>query len=117
MAISIVKTDPRGAYRMVAECDLYLDQTMTKVITVKDGDSVPKEAAFVLAGKGGTIPARYKALVEGLETAAVDKTKPKAEPAPEPPKPLPQVPLEPEAEVAPEAPPTPEPKPAKSKKQ
>lgn len=119
MAISIVKTDSRGAYRMVAECDLYLDQTMTKVITVKDGDSVPKEAAFVLAGKGGTIPARYKALVEGLETAEVDKAKPKAEPAPEPAKPLPQVPLEPEAEVAPEpeAQPAPEPKPAKSKKQ
>lgn len=87
MGISIIKHDSRGAYRLVAEHDLYLDQAMTKVIVVKVGEDVPKEAAFVLTGKGGTIPPRYVKLLEKLE-AKVEET----ESVPAAPEPLPPAP-------------------------
>jgi len=70
MAITITKADPHGAYRMIAEHDLYLDESGTKVIVVKDGEEVPKEAATVLAGKGGTIPARYADMLKALDAPA-----------------------------------------------
>lgn len=67
MALSIIKTDSRGAYRMVAEHDLYLDGSMAKIIVVKEGEEVPAEAAFVLAGKGGTVPVRYAEMLKALD--------------------------------------------------
>ena len=70
MGLSIVKTDSRGAYRMVAQEDLYLDESMTKVIVVKHGEEVPKEAAFVLAGRGGTIPVKYAEMLKALDAPA-----------------------------------------------
>jgi len=74
MALSIVKTDARGAYRMVAEEDLYLDESQTKIIVVKKGEEVPKEAAFVLAGKGGTIPVKYAEMLKTLDAPAEVKS-------------------------------------------
>lgn len=79
MALSIIKSDQRGAYRLIAEHDLYLDESQTRVIVVKDGEEVPKEAAFVLAGKGGTIPARYADLLKQLEVKDEVKAEVKAE--------------------------------------
>lgn len=70
MALSIIRTDQRGAYRMIAEEDLYLDESMTRIIVVKSGDKVPKDAAFVLAGKGGTIPTRYADMLKTLDAPA-----------------------------------------------
>ena len=67
MGLTIVKTDARGAYRMIAEEDLYLNEDQTKVIVVKRGEEVPKEAAFVLAGRGGTIPVRYAEMLKTLD--------------------------------------------------
>lgn len=100
MAVSIIKSDSRGAYRLVAQEDLYLDESQSRVIVVKQGEEVPKEAAFVLAGRGGTIPARYEKLLKSLEP----EVKREAKTA--------------EVKVQPEAKPTevkvkPEPKPAK----
>lgn len=101
MAVSIIKSDSRGAYRLVAQEDLYLDESQSRVIVVKQGEEVPKEAAFVLAGRGGTIPARYEKLLKSLDQPEV-KGEAKAA----------------EVKVQPEAKPTeakvrPEPKPAK----
>lgn len=104
MGLTIVKTDSRGAYRMIAEHDLYLDESGTKVIVVKQGEEVPREAATVLAGKGGTIPTRYADMLKALDAPAEVKaevkevkvepeTKPtapvdaKVKSKPEPPKP------------------------------
>ena len=67
MPVMINKPDPRGSYRMIAEHDLYLDESGQKVIVVKQGEEVPKEAAFVLAGRGGTIPARYADMVKAFD--------------------------------------------------
>ena len=66
MGLTIVKTDARGAYRMIAKEDLYLNEDQTKVIVVKRGEEVPKEAAFVLAGRGGTIPVRYAEMLNAF---------------------------------------------------
>lgn len=74
MALSIIRTDQRGAYRMVAQEDLYLDESMTRIIVVKSGDEVPKDAAFVLAGKGGTIPTRYADMLKTLDAPAEVKS-------------------------------------------
>lgn len=96
MALSIVKSDSRGAYRMIAEEDLYLDESGTKIIVVKRGEEVPKEAAFVLAGRGGTIPTKYADILKALDASAEVKgevTK------------VAEVKVEPEAKLA--APPTP----------
>lgn len=79
MALSIIKADPRGVYRMIAEHDLYLDESQQKVIVVKEGEEVPKEAAFVLAGRGGTIPSRYADLLKQLEVKDEVKAEVKAE--------------------------------------
>ena len=90
MGLTIIKTDFRGAYRLVAEHDLYLEETGQKVIVVKAGEEVPKEAALVLAGKGGTIPPRYADMLRAMdkvpesEPLAEVKAEVKPEPAPEP---------------------------------
>lgn len=90
MALTIIKTDERGAYRLIAEHDLYLDESGQKVIVVKDGEEVPKEAAVVLAGKGGTIPTRFAKLLEQLdkpeEVEVKTEAAPQVMPQPEPPK-------------------------------
>lgn len=83
MAVSIIKSDSRGAYRLVAQEDLYLDESQQKVIVVKQGEEVPKEAAFVLAGKGGTIPARYEKLLKSLDQPEVKDEVEKVEVKPE----------------------------------
>lgn len=86
MALSIIKTDSRGAYRMIAEHDLYLDESGKKIIVVKEGEEVPREAATVLAGKGGTIPTRYADLLKSLDTEVKEEVKVEPEvkpPAPE----------------------------------
>lgn len=70
MALSVIKTDARGAYRMVAQEDLYLNEAQTEIIVVKQGEEVPAEAAFVLAGKGGTIPTRYAEMLKSLDAPA-----------------------------------------------
>ena len=98
MALSIIKADARGAYRLIAEHDLYLDESGQKIIVVKDGEVVPPEAAVVLAGKGGTIPTRYAKMLDELDKPEEVKVEPEAKPA---------------LELAPE--PKPEPPPAKSK--
>lgn len=67
MALSVIKTDSRGAYRMVAQEDLYLNEDQTQIIIVKQGEEVPKEAAFVLAGRGGTIPVKYADMLKSLD--------------------------------------------------
>lgn len=67
MALTIIKTDNKGADRLIAEHDLYVDETGKKVIVVKDGEEVPREAATVLAGKGGTVPAKYADMLKALE--------------------------------------------------
>jgi len=77
MGLTIIKTDFRGAYRLIAEHDLYLDASGQKVIVVRAGEEVPAEAATVLAGKGGTIPPQYADLVRQLDELV------KAEPTPE----------------------------------
>ena len=87
MALSIIKTDSRGAYRMIAEHDLYLDESGKKIIVVKQGEEVPKEAATVLAGKGGTIPTRYADLLKSLDAPAEVKEEAKVEPEVKPPAP------------------------------
>lgn len=88
MALSIIKTDARGAYRMVAEHDLYLDEAQQRVIVVKAGEEVPKEAAFVLAGKGGTIPTRYAEMLKALDAEVKGEVvEVKVEPEPKPPAP------------------------------
>jgi hypothetical protein len=89
MALSIIKTDSRGAYRMIAEHDLYLDESGQKVIVVKQGEEVPKEAATVLTGKGGTIPTRYADLLKSLDTEVKEEVK--VEPEVKPPTPEPEV--------------------------
>ena len=67
MPVTINKADSHGTYRMIAEHDLYLDESGTKVIVVKQGEEVPKEAATVLAGKGGTIPVKYAEMLKALD--------------------------------------------------
>ena len=67
MGLTIVKNDSRGAWRMVAQEDLYLNEDQTNVIVVKRGEEVPKEAAFVLAGRGGTIPVKYAEMLKALD--------------------------------------------------
>lgn len=68
MAVSIVKSEPRGGTnRLIAEHDLYLDETRQRVIVVQAGEEVPKDAAFVLAGKGGIIPPRYADMLKAIE--------------------------------------------------
>lgn len=87
MALSIVKPDARGVFRPIAQEDLYLDESQTKIIVVKDGEEVPKEAAFVLAAKGGTIPTRYTDMLKALETppeVKVEAPEAKVEPEPKP---------------------------------
>lgn len=108
MGLSIIKTDSRGAYRMVAEEDLYLDESQTKVIVVKQGEEVPKEAAFVLAGKGGTIPPRYADMLKALDTPEVKGEVRSVEVEPE----VKAEAKPPEAKVKPEAKPA-KPEPAK----
>ena len=88
MGLTIIKTDSRGAYRLIAEHDLYLDETGQRIIVVKDGEEVPKEAALVLAGKGGTIPPRYADMLKALDAPEVKveakvEPEPVAQPAPE----------------------------------
>lgn len=90
MALTIIKTDARGAYRMVAEHDLYLDDSGKRIIVVKDGEEVPKEAAFVLAGKGGTIPTRYAEMLKALDAEVKGEAKVKIEPETKPPAPEPK---------------------------
>lgn len=90
MALSIIKPDFRGAYRLIAEHDLYLDESQTRIIVVKDGEEVPKEAAFILAGKGGTIPTRYAEMLKTLDAppevkVEAQEAKVKPEPLPPPP--------------------------------
>lgn len=75
MALTINKPDARGKQQVVAEEDMYLDESGRKVIVVKEGGEVPKEAASVLAMRGGRVPARYAKLVD--EAGA--KVKPEAE--------------------------------------
>jgi hypothetical protein len=70
MGLTIVKNDSRGAWRMVAQEDLYLNEDQTNVIVVKRGEEVPKEAAFVLAGRGGTIPVKYAEMLKALDAPA-----------------------------------------------
>ena len=111
MGLTIVKTDARGAYRMIAEEDLYLNEDQTKVIVVKRGEEVPKDAAFVLAGRGGTIPVRYAEMLKTLdapveakpevkevkvesETKPTAEAKVKAQPAPAKPKPVEETPAQ-----------------------
>lgn len=103
MGLTIIRTDSRGVYRLIAERDLYLDESGQKVIVVKDGEVVPPEAAVVLAGKGGTIPTRYAKLLEQVEAAP--EVVPEVQPEPEPSKP----------EPAPAPEPAPKPKPVKTK--
>ena len=96
MALTIVKTDARGAYRMIAEEDLYLNEDQTRVIVVKRGEEVPKEAAFVLAGKGGTIPVKYAEMLKTLDAPAqvkdeVKEVKVEPETKPTAPEPEPKV--------------------------
>lgn len=90
MALTIIKTDARGAYRMVAEHDLYLDDSGKRIIVVRDGEEVPKEAAFVLAGKGGTIPTRYAEMLKALDAEVKGEAKVKIEPETKPPAPEPK---------------------------
>lgn len=85
MGLTIIKTDSRGAYRMIAEHDLYLDESGQKVIVVKAGEEVPKEAATVLAGKGGTIPARFAKLLEQMDAPVEVAPEPQVAPEPAPP--------------------------------
>lgn len=68
MGLTIIKPDARGVFRPIAQEDLYLDESQTKIIVVKDGEEVPREAAFVLAAKGGTVPTRYVDMLKALET-------------------------------------------------
>ena len=88
---------------MIAEHDLYLDEAKQKVIVVKEGEDVPVEAAFVLIGKGGTVPPLYADMVKALDEPVVE---PVVQVVPE----LPPLSLPP---AVPE--PVLEPKPAKSK--
>jgi hypothetical protein len=88
---------------MEAQEDLYLNEAQTEIIVVKQGEEVPKEAAFVLAGRGGTIPARYAEMLKALDAPAkvkdeVTEVEPAAKPTapdvkakskPEPAKPKP----------------------------
>lgn len=64
MALTIIKPDSRGKQQVVSSEDLYLDDSGQKVIVVKEGAEVPKEASSVLAMRGGRVPARYARLVE-----------------------------------------------------
>lgn len=64
MALTINKPDARGKQQVVSSEDLYLDDSGKKVIVVKEGEAVPKEASSVLAMRGGRVPARYAKLVE-----------------------------------------------------
>lgn len=89
MGVTIVRK--QAVYHLIAEHDLYLDADKTKVLVVKDGEEVPTEAAFILAGKGSGIPPMYIDLLEAMETLepeVVDEV--------ETPQPLPQAPVEPE---------------------
>lgn len=74
MALTINKPDARGKQQVVSTEDLYLDEA-GKLIVVKEGEEVPREAASVLAMRGGRVPARYAKLIEG---AGVE-VKPEAE--------------------------------------
>jgi len=103
MALSIVKTDSRGAYRVIAKEDLYLDESQTKIIVVKQGEEVPKEAAFVLAGRGGTIPTRYADMVKAFDAPVEVKNEVKdvqVEPEPKPAAPEPDAKVKVKAEPA-----------------
>ena len=102
MALSIMKPDLRGAYRLIAEHDLYLNESQTKVIVVRDGETVPKEAAFVLAGKGGTIPARYAEMLKALEAPTEEKNEEPTVQVEHEIKPLPEVKTRSKAQVKPE---------------
>jgi len=110
MGLTIVKHDARGVYRMVAQEDLYLNEDQTRVIVVKKGEEVPKEAAFVLAGRGGTIPVKYAEMLKALDApvevkdevkevkvetkpTAPDEPKVKAKPEPAKPKPVEEKPV------------------------
>ncbi|HTG95698.1 MAG TPA: hypothetical protein VL866_24060 [Pyrinomonadaceae bacterium] len=103
MGLTIVKTDARGAYRMVAQEDLYLNEDQTEIIVVKQGEEVPKEAAFVLAGRGGTIPVRYAEMLKTLDAPVEVKSEVK------------EVKVEPETKPSAEAKVKPQAAPSKSK--
>lgn len=64
MALTINKPDARGKQQVVASEDMYLDESHSKVIVVKQGEQVPPEASSVLAMRGGRVPARYAKMVE-----------------------------------------------------
>jgi hypothetical protein len=86
MALTINKPDARGKQQVVSTEDLYLDNS-GKVLVVKEGKEVPKEAASVLAMRGGRVPARYAKMVEEagvevkpeVEVKAQAKAKPPSE--------------------------------------
>lgn len=77
MPVTIIRR--QAVYSLIAEHDLYLDENKEKVLVVQEGEDVPKEAAFVLAGKGTRIPQQYEAMVEAFEAP-----KPEPEPLPSP---------------------------------
>lgn len=84
MGVTIIRR--QTVYHLIAEHDLYLNADKSKVLVVKDGEEVPSEAAFVLAGKGGMIPPMYAGLLEALEAEVPEpeaKVAPESEPLPQ----------------------------------
>lgn len=82
MALTIIKPDKHGRQQVIAEEDMYLDASGTKVIIVKEGETVPPEASSVLAMKGGKVHARFMEMVQqaGAATSVVETPVPQVEP-------------------------------------
>lgn len=78
MALTINKPDARGKQQVVSSEDLYLDDA-GKLIIVKEGEEVPKEAASVLAMRGGRVPARYMKIVEEAGVQVKPETEAKSQ--------------------------------------
>lgn len=105
MAIQIHKAVKEDQNALVAEHDLYFNESKEKVLVVEEGQPVPTDAAFVLAMKGSRVPPRHVDLVKKLGEAEKSQEQPEVKPEPQ---------VAPEQPVAPVAEVQTEPKPAKS---
>lgn len=85
MVLTINKPDARGKQQVVAEEDMYLDESGSKVIVVKQGEVVPAEAASVLAMRGGRVPARYAKLVDAAGAKVIPEAEVKSQGKAKPP--------------------------------
>lgn len=108
MAVAIHKAVKEDQNALVAEHDLYFDESKEKVLVVEEGQPVPTDAAFVLAMRGSRVPQQHVELVKKLGEAEKARAQPEVKPQI-----APEQPVAPVAEVQTES------KPAKpeSKKQ